>query len=141
MKTCNKCHIKQDKSQFTRTPNTKDNLRGACKTCDGIYKHEHYLKNMERAKSNSREWRINNKDRVNATSKKQRERHPRKIKSRKSVCHALTSGRLSKGVCEVCGSDKVQAHHHKGYAPEFALDIQWLCMKHHREADKACIQV
>lgn len=40
--------------------------------------------------------------------------------------------------CSVDGCDvtKIEAHHHKGYAPEHALDVQWFCKLHHEEAEK-----
>jgi hypothetical protein len=35
--------------------------------------------------------------------------------------------------CEVCGEVKVEAHHHLGYSHPYT--VQWLCKKHHEEAD------
>jgi ribosomal protein S27AE len=53
----------------------------------------------------------------------------RKKKSvRRSVQYAIATGRLVKGVCEVCGSTNVQAHH-DDYNKR--LEVRWLCRKHH----------
>jgi len=47
---------------------------------------------------------------------------------------AIKRGDISKEPCEVCGSTKnVQAHHDDYTCP---LDVNWLCPKHHRKADK-----
>jgi len=49
------------------------------------------------------------------------------------VHQAIIKGSIKKGVCEICSSSKSEAHH-KDYTKP--LDIQWLCRKHHVEADK-----
>lgn len=43
---------------------------------------------------------------------------------------------MQKGVCAVCGDPKVEAHHHHGYDKAHALDVVWLCVKHHVEAER-----
>lgn len=45
-----------------------------------------------------------------------------------AVQRALMSGVLQKGVCEVCGNDRVDAHHDHYDAP---LNVRWLCRRHH----------
>ena len=50
---------------------------------------------------------------------------------RSKVHAAIKGGRLKKMPCEVCGVERVEAHHYLGYAPEHILDIQWLCKTHH----------
>jgi hypothetical protein len=52
--------------------------------------------------------------------------------ARKSVRNAVRDGRLERRPCEVCGSQAVEGHHAHGYAPEHALDVQWLCAPHHK---------
>jgi hypothetical protein len=52
-----------------------------------------------------------------------------KRRARDIVRKALRAGKLARERCEVCGEDvKVQAHH-SDYTR--ALDVQWLCRKHH----------
>lgn len=68
-----------------------------------------------------------------------------KEKARAVVSSAIRSGLLVVMACEKCGrppsSDErkqvIEAHHHKGYTMEHALDVQWLC-RHpcHRLADR-----
>jgi hypothetical protein len=38
--------------------------------------------------------------------------------------------------CFICGNLDVSAHHYLGYDKEHALDVLWLCPKHHWEAEK-----
>lgn len=52
-----------------------------------------------------------------------------RIRSR--VNYALRMGRLVKTPC-FCGRKvKVEAHHYAGYDLEHALDVVWLCKRHH----------
>lgn len=46
---------------------------------------------------------------------------------------AIRAGKLIKQPCEVCGEDKVHAHHLDYSKP---LEVMWLCDKHHREWHK-----
>jgi hypothetical protein len=52
-----------------------------------------------------------------------------------AVARAVREGRMSKPKeCSRCGADShIQAHHHKGYAPEHLLDVMWLCASCHRK--------
>lgn len=53
------------------------------------------------------------------------------------VYRALQEGKLQKPKrCQRCHRAKpLEAHHHKGYAKEHRLDVQWLCQPCHREVD------
>jgi len=45
-----------------------------------------------------------------------------------AVQQALSSGKLQKQPCEVCGVVKVDAHHDRYDEP---LNVRWLCRSHH----------
>lgn len=63
----------------------------------------------------------------------------RQIKAGADLNTAVKSGRVIKPKCcsvDWCDETKIEAHHHKGYAPEHALDVRWLCKRHHEEAEK-----
>ena len=49
---------------------------------------------------------------------------------RNRIHYALKTGRLTRGRC-ICGSEIVEAHHWNGYDLEHALDVVWLCKRHH----------
>jgi len=51
-------------------------------------------------------------------------------KARRAVRHEVEMGRLVRQPCEVCGAEKVHAHHDDYSRP---LDVRWLCPSHHRE--------
>lgn len=57
-----------------------------------------------------------------------RARYPEKIKARNAVNSALQTGKLKRLACEVCGVERVEAHHADYTRP---LDVRWLCSTHH----------
>jgi hypothetical protein len=73
---------------------------------------------------------------LRASSARQRPKNKAegKAPARYAVMNAVRDGRLKKQPCEVCGTWLVDAHHHMGYEPEHWLDVQWLCVIHHKAA-------
>jgi hypothetical protein len=55
-------------------------------------------------------------------------KYPERIRAHQLVQMALRSGELQKQPCEVCGSEKSDAHHEDYSKP---LDGMWFCRKHH----------
>jgi hypothetical protein len=55
-----------------------------------------------------------------------------KANARRLVQQALKSGQLKRQPC-YCGAVPAEAHHHDYLK---ALQVEWLCKKHHVEADK-----
>ena len=55
---------------------------------------------------------------------------PNKRKIRAQTYKAISCGELKRAPCEVCGKEKVDAHH-----PDYLshLNVMWLCRKHHWE--------
>jgi ribosomal protein S27AE len=45
-----------------------------------------------------------------------------------AVQQAISSGKLKKQPCEVCGAAVVDAHHDRYDEP---LNVRWLCRRHH----------
>ena len=68
--------------------------------------------------------------------KRQVQRYPEKIRARDNVYRAIKTGKLKRLPCEICGDPNSEAHHHNGYDKDHVLDVEWLCRKHHIEADK-----
>jgi phosphoenolpyruvate synthase/pyruvate phosphate dikinase len=64
--------------------------------------------------------------------KEWRERNKEKRKAQIIVFVAVRNGTLKQLVCEVCGSEKSEAHHENYTMP---LKIMWLCKEHHIIAD------
>ncbi|MDH2329040.1 hypothetical protein QCN27_19515 [Cereibacter sp. SYSU M97828] len=57
-----------------------------------------------------------------------RRANPLKYSAHLAVQQALNSGKLIKGLCEVCGAATVDAHHDRYDQP---LNVRWLCRRHH----------
>lgn len=119
---------------------------GACHTC---YQREWRRRNPGKVKAAKQKWgktrdragdpqaaRYNheygqrNITRILQRQKQSREQDPRKERARDKARKALRSGKLIRQPCEVCGSERVNAHHEDYDKP---MDITWLCPKHHRQ--------
>ena len=57
-----------------------------------------------------------------------RQKNPEKYKAQNAVNNAIRDRKLTKGTCEECGSEEVEAHHDDYSKP---LEVRWLCVKHH----------
>lgn len=53
--------------------------------------------------------------------------------ARKTLNKYVSLGKINKMPCEVCGKEKVDAHHDDYMKP---LDVRWLCRTHHLEYHK-----
>lgn len=56
-----------------------------------------------------------------------------KHQARWALNKAVKSGVVIRGTCEVCGDNKVDAHHDDYTKP---LSVRWMCRKHHAEHHK-----
>jgi hypothetical protein len=75
------------------------------------------------------------KERYAELSKKYRNDPDKRMKhtARWLVARAITSNKILKQPCEICGNVKVDAHHDDYYKP---LEVRWLCRSHHVEWHK-----
>lgn len=106
-----------------------------------------YAANPEPAKRGRRAYYLANRERVIRTEKqykktargrevgraswaRQHARDPNRFRARLAVARAVKRGDLVRQPCG-CGSKKVEAHHHKGYAEQHWLDVVWLCKRCH----------
>lgn len=93
--------------------------------------------NPEKAKAHKERYRSADRERTLEQGRKyaaqHRQKFPERDKARNKVRDALITGKLIRPRrCSKCLTKcKPQAHHHKGYAPEFALDVIWLCRPCH----------
>lgn len=118
----------------------------SCRDCDARYKHEWYLRRKAAGfrVSGSKTWdpkkraawferrktdpAVRAKRREMAVAYRNRPDHAIKIKARRAVNTAMRFGRLTAQSCELCGTQKAQAHHEDYLRP---LDVRWLCAKCH----------
>lgn len=60
-----------------------------------------------------------------------REKNPDAYRAQTAVNNAIRDGKLTRGLCSLCGASKNVHGHHKNYSRP--LDVTWLCAKcHHR---------
>lgn len=108
-----------------------DGHLGKCKECTKKDVRENYRKRVDQYKKYERE-RYQTPERQAYMIEQQRKRranNPDKAKAWAAVKNAVRDGRLVRLPCDVCGSQKVQAHHADYSKP---LDVRWLCFVHHR---------
>jgi len=53
-----------------------------------------------------------------------------RLKARKAARRAVRQGTLFRQPCEVCGAERVEAHHDDYSKPR---EVRWLCRAHHAE--------
>jgi len=145
IKKCFKCNIEWPLSNFYKHKAMKDGHVNKCKECnkkDVIENREknisyyrqydklRHLKDERREYSHrqAKEWRENNREGSNEHQRRYRAKYPEKAKARYAVSNAIRDGKLKKKPCMVCGTQKVEGHHHDYSKP---LHITWLCKAHH----------
>ena len=108
------------------------------------YNKEYRLNNKEHLQEHYREYRIENRERIRQqvrdwhlipeNREKRRvwnstfEKDPIKVKARMTLTNAVSSSKVSKMPCEVCGDENVHGHHSDYSKP---LEVRWLCPIHH----------
>lgn len=131
MKKCFKCLEEKSVTDFYRHKFMADGFLNKCKSCTKKDVLAHRDRNIEKIREYDRgrskteprrsilfNYRAENKEKVSAQKKVQSE---------------IRAGRLVRWPCEVCGEQKVDAHH-----PTYSLPmlVVWLCRKHHSQAHR-----
>ena len=136
MKTCIKCDLPKNESEFDRDKRAKDGLQGQCKECGKKADHSRYLANRQLVLDRNAKWVKDNPERraeIRAKGdREQKAKHPERIKARQAVYRAIKTGRLVKEPCH-CGETEVQGHHEDYSKP---LDVEWLCAKCHSKKEQ-----
>jgi ribosomal protein S27AE len=129
MKRCRDCSTEKPADGFYRT--SSGSLMHICRDCHKARMKLNRLRNPRvqeydraRAKTEKRK-ALSKEQRV-----KWRTKHPDAYKAQTAAGNAVRDGRLLKLPCEVCGDERVHAHHNDYSKP---LEVVWLCAKcHHR---------
>ncbi len=158
-KMCKKCGDLEPIDQFYRDCNRADGRMSQCKACRRLYETQGNgrlasarYRSSSKGKETKRRYRSTGRSRSAAlvaqkkyratesgarsarlAAKRARDAHPDKYVARYKLSNAVTSGRIARQPCEVCGAEKVEAHHDDYSKP---LDVRWLCKKHHVEAHR-----
>lgn len=131
MKKCTMCGLVKASDDYYRHPFGADGRMSRCKDCTKRAARINYRENRKHYQAYERA-RCQNPERRRKAREYQSGRLARaaeKYRARTAVGNAVRDGRLVPQPCEVCGSEKVQAHHEDYSKP---LDVIWLCFEHHR---------
>lgn len=135
---CTKC--KELKSLDEFYPDKKCRARGGyqyhCKDCIKRKRQQHYDANREEVIARVTEYAKNHPEVAHRHGKKQREIQTKEEKHAwAKLNRELQAGRITRpDRCERCRKRrKLHGHHIKGYAPEHALDVLWVCVRCHHE--------
>jgi hypothetical protein len=118
MPVCPMCKKEKPFEAFYPSPTKRNKRATYCKQCEKIYKETKRKKGI---------FKINHEKRKE-DSIKYNLKYPQKKKSCQSLRNAISSGKIKKGRCEICGCINVHGHHDDYSNP---LDVIWLCPKHH----------
>ena len=146
-KLCGLCgEVKRLEDEFYRRRGAKNGRRSNCKACMNRYGEAWREAHPEKISVYNATSYAMNKDGIAAYKAAYRATYPRRHKARKAVSHALAAGRLTRQPCNRCGLDpkiingrnRIQGHHHHGYAEAQWLDVEWLCTRCHGAVHRAC---
>ncbi len=159
MKRCFKCKSLRPFEEFYKHPQMADGFLGKCKQCTkqdvalnrnkNIDRVRHYDRlrggldhrknaNRERAKAIRRSGDTEAIQRLNEANRRYSAKHADRRKAQIAVGNAIRDGRLIRGLCFVCGSEKVEGHHYDYSKP---LDVVWVCRQHHCDIHKGKILI
>lgn len=123
MKTCTKC--KKQKKEFWANQNW-------CKECFSEYHKKAYKKNKAKHLEKQKQYRKTKTYKIKhrKDSRLNYKRNKEKVICRAKLNYAISTGKIEKKPCQVCGVLKTEAHHDDYAKP---LEVKWFCTKHHRE--------
>ena len=127
MKTCFKCDEEKPLSEFYKHSGMADGHLGKCKECTKRENRENREKRIEQYTEYEQK-RARTPKRRKARVESLRRRDPIKRRATYLTSNAIRDGRLVRQPCEVCGAEKVEAHHDDYSKP---MEVRWLCRKHH----------
>jgi hypothetical protein len=143
VKTCFKCGAEKPLTEFYVHPAMGDGRLNKCKVCTRADVRRNYANNIAHYQAYERNRAMaphrvatraayadtpSGKMALARARAKYIAENPDKRASHIAVGNAVRSGKLIKQPCEICGTDKVHAHHDDYSKP---LQVRWLCPSHH----------
>ena len=95
-KKCSKCGVEKELCEFHKTKRTKDGVRGICKICRKIESKDYYINNYERLKEKSKDYRDKNPDKVKEGLKNYRIKNLDKVREKNRKWSKSENGKKSK---------------------------------------------
>ncbi len=126
MKTCSKCKVEKESSEFYKDKHCKDGLCCRCKLCMREYE------NTKAGIEVRRRYRSTTagKETCRKAEAKYHQLNPEKRKAMRIVRCALDAGRLIRpDHCEMCFIVCRPEGHHEDYSKQ--LEVDWLCTRCH----------
>lgn len=132
-KICDTCKVEKPLSEYYKSYKYLSGVRNKCKAC---FCRETRGNHRKRYPYDKARMRIKKAKRIKSgeclkDTYKHIEKYPEKNKARYTLRNAVTSGKVIKLPCVVCGNPKSEGHH-KDYTKP--LEVIWYCSKHHGEA-------
>lgn len=87
MKTCTKCKIPQELTEFRKDRSRKDDLHPICNTCNNSNQRSWYDKNKEKARSQARDSYDKRKDQVNEKRRLDRKMNPEEYRLKARILY------------------------------------------------------
>ena len=132
-KKCFKCGCIKPRNQFYRHPHMRDGRLNKCKDCAKKEVREHRRISDSVREYDRRRYYDSHERRkqIAETAQAWREKNKAGYRAHILVKNAVRTGKLIRGVCEFCGTDKNIHAHHDNYSEP--LNIRWLCVRHHAQ--------
>ena len=131
-KKCFKCLRVKPITAFYKHSRMGDGHLNKCKACTKKDVRRRYYDPDSRERivkyEKERARRPERKSKALEYQRASRAKHPGKNRARAKVFRSVVKGEIKKQPCNVCGYEKVEAHHIDYRKP---LDVVWLCRKHH----------
>jgi hypothetical protein len=153
-KKCFKCGIIKPLDEYYKHKKMLDGHLNKCKECAKTDANSHRVNNLEKVKEYDRirgltekrkqktkdyqnKLKINDPDKWramrNKACRKYKEKHREKYIANSRVRYAISTGKIIKKSCSICGDSYSEAHHPDYKKP---LEVVWLCDKHHKKVHK-----
>ena len=141
VKVCSICGEEKIIGEFYKQAGGKYGVTSRCKDClkkiDKINRERFRARRLARKKAYNREHKQERKAYKQAHPEQQSKslrrwkiKNSEKASAHKKVARAISSGKIKRCPCEICGTTiNIHAHHDNYKKP---LDVIWLCAEHHR---------
>ena len=125
-------------SEFRKDRSKKDGHKSHCKICCKEYDKEYQQTEEGKVAILRAIKKYQKTEKGKATKKRAIQKanltYPKVFKANTAVNNAIRDGKLIKPKtlqCHYCSVPAIEYHHHKGYEPEFWLDVIPICQKCH----------
>lgn len=137
MKTCTRCGREKPREEFYQQKRYNRKLgehyrfKAECKTCSIKLSSAWAISNPKSRARIQRRYAStpHGKVAVRRGYDTQAEKYPDRRRARAKLSNAVRRGTIQQQPCQVCGADKVEAHHDDYLKP---FDVVWLCRMDHQ---------